>query len=152
MFLSIVIVSLWFVVPARDQQIDVTLLSGALLVVLGLGTGVLGGILGVGGGIIVVPMLMFFFGANDLQAKGTSLLMMIPGSISGTLGNVKRKNVDLRAAVAVGLSACIVAPVGTAIAGWVDPLVGNIAFSLYLAFILGQMLTRKLKEKRSRAA
>ncbi|MDF1488153.1 sulfite exporter TauE/SafE family protein [Tessaracoccus caeni] len=151
-FLAIVIVSLWFVVPARDQQIDVTLLSGALLVVLGLVTGVLGGILGVGGGIIVVPMLMFFFGANDLQAKGTSLLMMIPGSISGTLGNVRRKNVDLRAAVAVGLSACVLAPVGTAIAGWVDPLVGNIAFSLYLAFILGQMLTRKLKEKRSDAS
>lgn len=147
-FLAVVIVSLWFVVPGRDEQIQVTVLSGALLVVLGFVTGILGGILGVGGGIIVVPMLMFFFGANDLQAKGTSLLMMIPGSISGTLGNLKRGNVDMRAAVIVGLAACVVVPLGTWIAAWIDPFWGNVAFSLYLTFILGQMLLRKLKARK----
>lgn len=145
-FLAIVIVSLWFVVPARDQLIDIHLLSGILLAGLGFITGILSCILGVGGGIVVVPLLMFFFGANDLQAKGTSLLMMIPGSISGTLGNVRRQNVDLRAAVFVGLAACFFVPLGTRIAAWVDPFWGNVAFSLYLAFILGQMLLRKRKE------
>lgn len=90
-FLLVVIVSLWFVVPQRDSEISITVLTGAMLALTGFLTGILSGLIGVGGGIIVVPVLMFFFGANDLVAKGTSLVMMIPGSISGTLANWRRK-------------------------------------------------------------
>lgn len=146
-FLAVVIVSLWFVVPQRDDRIEIGLLTGALLVLTGFVTGILSGILGVGGGVVVVPVLMFFFGASDLIAKGTSLLMMIPGSISATLGNFRRSNVDLRAAVFVGLAACVCVPFGALLAGWIDPFWGNVAFSLYLVFILGQMLVRKLRKK-----
>ena len=85
---------------------------------------------------------------DDDLVEGTSLLMMIPGSISGTLGNLKRGNVDMRAAVIVGLAACVVVPLGTWIAAWIDPFWGNVAFSLYLTFILGQMLLRKLKARK----
>lgn len=146
-FLAVIIVSLWFVVPQRGDQISLTALTVPLLVVTGFLTGILSGVLGIGGGAIVVPALMFFFGANDLVAKGTSLLMMIPGSISGTIGNFRRANVDLRAAAFVGLAACASVPLGTLLAVWVDPFWGNVAFSLYLVFILGQMLVRKLRSK-----
>ena len=146
-FLLVVIVSLWLVVPQRSDQISITVLSGVFLVIAGFITGILSGLLGIGGGIVVVPALMFFFGANDLVAKGSSLLMMIPGSISGTMGNFKRKNVDLRAAAIVGVSACVFVPVGAMFAGWLDPFWGNVIFSLYLVFILGQMLVRQLKKK-----
>ncbi|KAM9862001.1 sulfite exporter TauE/SafE family protein [Leucobacter sp. BZR 635] len=144
-FLAVVIVSLWFVVPQRDDEITLTVLMGALLVLTGFITGILSGILGVGGGVVVVPVLMFFFGASDLIAKGTSLLMMIPGSISGTIGNLRRNNVDLRAAAFVGVAASVCVPFGSILAGWIDPFWGNIAFSGYLAFILIQMLVRKLR-------
>lgn len=147
-FLLVVIVSLWLVVPQREDEIGITWLTALLLVATGLLTGVLSGILGVGGGIIVVPVLMFFFGANDLAARGSSLVMMVPGSISGTLANVRRKNVDLRAALFVGISASVCVPFSSVLAGLLDPLVGNTLFSLYLTFILGQMLYRKLKGKR----
>ncbi|GAA2835044.1 hypothetical protein FB468_2364 [Leucobacter komagatae] len=146
-FLAVVIVSLWFVVPQRDDQITMTALLGALLVVTGFVTGILSGLLGVGGGVVVVPILMFFFGASDLIAKGTSLLMMIPGSLSGTIGNFKRGNVDLRAAAYIGIAASVCVPFGSMFAGWIDPLWGNIAFSAYLAFIATQMLVRKLRSK-----
>ena len=144
-FLAVVIVSLWFVVPQRDDEIHITVLMGALLVVTGFITGILSGLLGVGGGVVVVPVLMFFFGASDLIAKGTSLLMMIPGSISGTIGNARRNNVDLRAAAFVGIAASVCVPFGTLFAGWIDPFWGNVAFSAYLTFILVQMLVRKLR-------
>ncbi|MFC5337211.1 sulfite exporter TauE/SafE family protein [Leucobacter denitrificans] len=146
-FLAVVIVSLWFVVPSRESEITINFLTGALLVLTGFITGILSGVLGVGGGVVVVPVLMFFFGSSDLIAKGTSLLMMIPGSISATLGNVRRQNVDLRAAVWVGVAACAAVPFGSILAGWIDPFWGNVAFSAYLAFVLIQMLTRKLKKK-----
>lgn len=144
-FLAIVIVSLWFVVPQRGDSIELGVLSVIGLVVTGFITGILSGILGVGGGIVVVPVLMLFFGTSDLIAKGTSLLMMIPGSISGTMGNLRRHKVDLRAAAFVGLAACVCVPMGAAVAVWIDPFWGNVAFSLYLVFFLVQMLVSKLR-------
>lgn len=147
-FLLGVVISLWFVVPQRDASIEITVLSGALLVVTGLVTGVLSGLLGVGGGVVVVPILMFFFGASDLVAKGTSLVMLIPGSLSGTIGNARRRNVDLRAAVALGISAAVLSPLGSVIATHIPPFWSNVAFSLLLAFILGQMLVKELRKKR----
>ena len=149
-FLAVVIVSLWFVVPQRGDRIEISVLTVALLVLTGFITGILSGILGVGGGVVVVPALMFFFGSSDLIAKGTSLLMMIPGSISATIGNFKRSNVDLRAAAIVGLAACACVPFGAMFAAWIDPFWGNVAFSLYLAFVLVQMLVRRLKAQREK--
>ncbi|MDA3146854.1 sulfite exporter TauE/SafE family protein [Leucobacter sp. UCMA 4100] len=147
-FLLGVVVSLWFVVPQRDAQIDIDLLTGALLVVLGLVTGILSGLLGVGGGVVVVPALMFFFGASDLIAKGTSLIMLIPGSISGTLGNVKRGNVDLRSALFLGVTAGVLSPLGSLIAVYISPFWSNVAFSILLAYVLGQMVFKALRAKK----
>ncbi|MDA3146583.1 sulfite exporter TauE/SafE family protein [Leucobacter sp. UCMA 4100] len=150
-FLAVVIVSLWFVVPQREDTISLTILTALLLVVTGFITGILSGLLGVGGGVVVVPVLMFFFGASDLVAKGTSLLMMIPGSISGTLGNMRRGNVDLRAAAFVGVAAAVFVPVGATLAGLLDPFWGNLAFSAYLLFLLCQMLVREVRMRRNAA-
>lgn len=146
-FLVIVIVSLWFVVPSRDDVIALSTLSVTGLLVTGFITGILSGLIGVGGGVVVVPVLMFFFGASDLIAKGTSLLMMIPGSLSATLGNFKRGNLDWRMALIVGIAACAFVPLGTLLAGIVDPFWGNVAFSLYLTYVFLQMLWRKLRTK-----
>lgn len=147
-FLVVVIVSLWLVVPSRDDQIDLSIFAGVMLVLTGVITGILSGLLGVGGGVVVVPVLMFFFGANDLAAKGSSLVMMIPGSLSGTIGNSRRRNVDLRAAAVIGLAASVCVPFSSLFAAWIDPLIGNILFSVYLTFILGQMLVREIKKRR----
>lgn len=146
-FLAAIAVSLWFVVPQRDDRIDMSLLTAGLLVVTGAVTGVLSGLLGIGGGVIVVPVLIFFFGASDLVAKGTSLIMLIPGSISGTIGNARRGNVDLRAATALGLAAGALAPVGSLLAQRIDPFWSNVSFSALLAAILLQMLVRELRRK-----
>lgn len=80
-FLVVVIVSLFLVIPSREATLALTWPIGAALAATGVVTGVLSGLLGVGGGIVVVPALMLLFGASDLVAKGTSLLMMIPTAI-----------------------------------------------------------------------
>lgn len=146
-FLAVVVVSLWFVVPSRDAEIEKGALVITLLVVTGLITGVLSGLLGVGGGVVVVPVLMFFFGSSDLIAKGTSLIMLIPGSISGTLGNMRRRNVDLRAAAILGIAASVLSPLGSVLATHIPPFWSNVAFSLLLAFVLGQMLFKVIRKK-----
>ncbi len=133
------IVSLFLVVPSRDAMLEITVGSALGLVALGFGTGVLAGLLGVGGGFIVVPGLMLFFGVSDLIAKGTSLLMMIPAALSGTVANAKRGNVDIPAALAVGIPACGTTVVGSSVAASVSPTVANIAFSIFLGIIALRM-------------
>ena len=49
-----------------------------LLVVVGLITGALAGMLGIGGGIIMIPALVYIFGFSQYQAIGTSLAVMLP--------------------------------------------------------------------------
>jgi len=46
--------------------------------VLGFGAGILGGLLGLGGGILLVPALVFIVGLTQHQAQGTTLALMVP--------------------------------------------------------------------------
>jgi uncharacterized membrane protein YfcA len=149
-FLAVVIVNLWLSVPQRDAEIAIDVWTGAALVLTGLITGILSGLLGVGGGIIVVPVLMFFFGASDLIAKGTSLLMMVPGSISATIGNTRRRNVDLRSAGIVGLTACVASPLGLLTATVISPFWSNVTFSILLAGITVQLVVKYFRSRRRR--
>src|SRR5690606_2382856 len=105
------------------------------LVGLGLFTGIVAGLIGVGGGVIVVPALMLLFGTSDLEAKGTSLLMMIPTAVSGTIGNLRHRNVDLLAGAVIGVAAATMTALGAWLATLVDPFVGNVLFAAYLTFI-----------------
>ena len=151
-FLLVVIVSLFLVVPARDAALEVGWASGLALVALGMGTGVVSGLIGVGGGIVVVPFLMLVFGASDLVAKGTSLLMMIPAALSGTFGNLRTGNVEILPAVTIGAAACTTTAVGAWIATIVDPAVGNALFAVFLVVIAIQMAVKAVRGRRPRAS
>lgn len=147
-FLTFVVVMLFVHVPSREAEFALDPLTIAGLLALGVVTGILAGLLGVGGGIIVVPALMLGFGTSDLVAKGTSLLMMIPTAISGTVGNIRRRNVDLAAAAVVGGAACTTTALGAWVATLIDPLVGNILFAIFLTFIAAQMALRAIRGRR----
>ncbi|WP_067243290.1 sulfite exporter TauE/SafE family protein [Microbacterium resistens] len=147
-FLVIVIVSLFLVIPSRDAALELTWATGPLLVVVGLLTGVMAGLIGVGGGVIVVPVLMLGFGTSDLIAKGTSLLMMIPTAVSGTIGNIRHQNVDLLAAGLIGLAACTTTALGAWLATLIDPFAGNMLFAAYLVVIGVQMALKAIRGRK----
>ncbi len=146
-FLLVAVASLWLVVPDRGAVIEITPLSVTLLVITGVLTGILSGLMGIGGGVVVVPALMLGFGASDLVAKGTSLIMMIPGSLSGTIGNLKRGNVDLRSGAIIGLASACIAPFSTMLAGLLTPFWSNAVFSLLLVFIAVQLVVGLVRGK-----
>ncbi len=147
-FLAVVIVMLFVAVPSRDAVFTLTWGSGIALAALGLVTGIASGLIGVGGGVIVVPVLMLVFGTSDLVAKGTSLLMMIPAAVSGTLGNLRRGNVDLLPALVIGVSACTTTALGAWLATIVDPFVGAVLFAVFLVFIGAQMALKAIRGRR----
>ena len=49
-----------------------------ILIVIGLLAGILGGLVGVGGGILMIPLLIMFLGLTQHQAQGTALFAMLP--------------------------------------------------------------------------
>jgi uncharacterized membrane protein YfcA len=68
-----------------------------LLIAVGLTAGVLSGLVGVGGGIIIVPALIFFLGFSQLQAQGTSLgLLLLPVGIFAVINYYKAGHIDLK--------------------------------------------------------
>ena len=74
---------------------DTNMIIGLLLI--GLAAGVLGGMVGVGGGLIVVPALVFFFGFTQHEAQGTSLgLLVLPVALFGMLNYYKQGYVDFK--------------------------------------------------------
>ncbi len=70
-------------------------------VLAGLGVGVMTGFLGVGGGFLIVPALVFFGGLAMKEAIGTSLLVIAINCVAGLLGHLKYGGFDWRIALLV---------------------------------------------------
>jgi uncharacterized protein len=67
----------------------------ALIIVIGFAAGMLGGLIGIGGGLIVVPALVYFLSYSQHQAQGTSLgLLVLPVAILGVINYYKKGYVD----------------------------------------------------------
>ena len=82
-----------------------------LLAVGGFVSGILAGLLGIGGGTVLVPMLVAF-GYTPLQAVATSSLAILITSISGTVQNWRMGYCDMQRILALGLPALITAQLG----------------------------------------
>lgn len=68
-----------------------------ILILIGVASGILGGMVGVGGGIIIVPALVYFLGFSQHTAQGTSLgLIMLPVGIFGVMQYYKQGHVDFK--------------------------------------------------------
>ena len=66
-----------------------------ILLIIGAVAGMLGGLVGIGGGIIIVPALIYFLGKSQLQAQGISLaLIMFPVGILGVMQYYKQGHID----------------------------------------------------------
>jgi uncharacterized membrane protein YfcA len=76
-------------------------LTAFWLIVIGVVVGALAGMLGIGGGLMTVPILVVLFHVSPALAKGTSLAVVIPTAFTGTLQNYRNKNTDLQAAAIV---------------------------------------------------
>jgi uncharacterized protein len=124
--------------PAGRGALDVWL--GLALVGLGLAAGILAGLLGVGGGIIIVPVLVVAFGIPSVVAKGTSLLVIIPTALSGTFVNRLRGNIDLTVAAIVGLSGAAAAYGGTKVSASISAELSSILFGALLVVVAIRLL------------
>jgi Predicted permeases len=149
-FMILVAVRMFFEVPNRDASVELTGWLVLILIGLGLLTGVLSGLLGVGGGVFMVPVLILFLELSDITAKGVSLLVVIPTGLIATFFSLRKGNVDLRAASAIGIAGAATTIGGAALAFWLDPMVASILFAVFLLVIAIRMAIHALlKRKKS---
>lgn len=114
-----------------------------VLVLAGGVTGLLAGLLGVGGGIVVVPAMILLLSVPDAVAKGTSLLVIIPTALAGTVQNVRAGNVHLRAAATVGLAGLAAAFATSLVSVRMDPRVSSVLFAALLVALAARLLLKR---------
>lgn len=144
-FVGFMVVQLMLVVPDREAALTLDAPTVAGLLGLGLLAGALSGLLGVGGGGVVVPILMVWFGLGDLVAKGVSLVMMLPGVISGLVANFRLRSVHVGAGLSVGLASILTSPLGAWVAHRVPSQVGAWLFAAFLVFVGVSMAREALR-------
>lgn len=144
-FLLLVAVSLFVIPSTREGVVELGWMNGIGAVLLGLVVGTLAAILGIGGGVMIVPALMLGFGAGDLLARGTAIAMMIPTSISGTIAHIRAGRADLVASALIGAGAVFTTALGALVARAMNPQLGNTLFAIFVVFLAGQLAWRALK-------
>ena len=147
--LLVVAARMVMVEPERGAALDLSWLVVLGYLALGLVMGIASGLFGIGGGVIAVPALVAVFGVSDLIAKGTSLLVLVPTSIVGTVANLRARAVDLRAGLVVGVAATVAAVPGVALAVLIPPRLSSILFALLLLIAAAQLIVTAVRARRS---
>jgi uncharacterized protein len=114
-----------------------------LLTLSGFAVGVLSGIMGVGGGVLLVPIMTLGFGLSQHLAQGTSLAAIIPTSIVGAATHQRRRNVVAPAALWMGAGGVLGAAIGAAIALHLPRDVLARVFGAFLLFSAYRMWPRR---------
>jgi uncharacterized membrane protein YfcA len=102
--------------------------------------GVLSGLLGIGGGAIMVPAMTLLMGLSQHLAQGTSLLVIIPTAISGSITHFRMGNIRMETAAWLSAGG-VVGAVGGAFLALASPdAILRLLFGCYLAFTGLRML------------
>lgn len=114
-------------------------------VVIGFFAGVSSGLLGIGGGVIFVPGLVFVLSQSQLEAEATSLVAIIPVAIVGALRQRGYENLRVRDGLTIGLLALPGAAGGALLADAVDERLLELGFAA-VQIVFGVGLARRALE------
>lgn len=135
-----------------------------VIIVVGLAVGLLSGLVGIGGGVLIVPFLYFFYDHPDLfqvvvapearavLAHGTSLLVIVPTSIRGALAYHRVWLVEWRAVWPIGAASVFAALAGTRLAVILPPEVLRTGFGMLLVASGARMLINRKESVETESA
>ena len=107
--------------------------SFIVLLLIGLAAGVLSGIFGIGGGVIIVPALIYLLDYTQHKATGTSLAVLLPPiGLIAVLEYYRHSYVDLHAALIIALAALVGAWLGALLANRLSGPVLRLLFGIFV--------------------
>jgi uncharacterized membrane protein YfcA len=99
---------------------------------IGLLMGVLSGLIGIGGGIVAVPAMIYFLGIDPRVAMGTSLAIIVPVALAGAVKRFQQGDVDVIAFVSITILG-----IGGAILGaWLSSYLSSVALQRIFAVFM----------------
>ncbi len=113
-----------------------TLQTIIILLSIGLFAGMLSGFVGVGGGVVIVPALVFFLGLTQHQAQGTSLfILVLPVGILAVMNYSKTANINWSYGIVIALAFIVGGFLGSKLSLKLSPSIVKLAFGIIMAFV-----------------
>lgn len=142
-------IQVMLVLPNRESHLEWSIPTIAGLFVVGVFMGFVAGLLGVGGGILAIPLVVLGFGVSDLTAKALSLIAMAPAAITGTIGSARAGAVNWRAGISLGIPMAASSIIGVWLATitpaeWANPLL-----SALMIYAVIQLAIRTIRSTRT---
>jgi len=123
----------------RTQHLKSALKAGAIMGI-GLGAGILSGLLGVGGGFILVPAMVYLIGLSQHQAHGTSLAVMIFIVLLGAITYSQSGQMNWLVAIELAIGGVFGAMIGARLANKLSAKRLKRYFGLLLLFVAARMI------------
>jgi uncharacterized membrane protein YfcA len=114
-------------------------------IAIGAAAGVIAGLLGVGGGVLFVPALVFLLGLDQHHAEATSLLAIVPVALVGAYRQDRYGNVRRADALTLGLLSVAGAAGGVVLANALSGAVLRDAFAALMVLVALQLVRRTLR-------
>jgi len=124
----------------------------ALAIIIGVAAGVLSGLFGIGGGILLVPVLALVLGLDHVEAEATSLLAIIPVAAVGAWRQQGYGNLDVRTGLIVGVFAALAAIVGVALVNVLPVEAVRYAFGALMIYVAWRLGTSAISQLRADSA
>ena len=111
---------------------------------LGMAGGIVGGLFGIGGGVLLTPLVGMLYGLDQQVAQGTTLVTVVPNVLFAFWRYRRRVGVDMRIAATLGLSALVATYPVARIATGLDPHDLRLAFAGFLLLLAAIIAWRTL--------
>lgn len=115
-----------------------------LYIIIGVGAGVLSGLFGIGGGVVIVPALLYAARMSQLTATGTSLgALLLPVGALGAWEYYRTGHLDVRAALVIAIGLFFGAFFGARVAQMLTAVQLKRAFAVFLVMVAIRIWTAK---------
>ena len=118
----------------NESASTTTVTPTALLIAIGLTGGVVSGLVGVGGGIVMIPLMVALLGMSQHRAHGTSLAIIVPTALAATILYTTSDNteIDWMVVIALAATSVVFAAVGARITAYINPTLLRRLFAVLL--------------------
>ena len=112
-----------------------------ILIVIGILAGILSGFMGVGGGVIIVPALVYVLSMTQHEAQGTSLfILLLPVGILAVNNYWRSGNINWKFGLIIAFTFVLGGYIGSKIALRISPAIVKLTFGLLMAYVSFRMI------------